>query len=80
MFPNPYTDGPFSNNASSPSSNTTGPFPNEEPSAGFREMAVNLRQMFVALVQAGFREDQAMHAVGITIASAIQVGNQDGGE
>lgn len=71
MSRNPYTDGPFSNNASSPFTNTTDPFPDEEPSADFREMAVNLRQMFVALVQAGFREDQAMHAVGVTIASAI---------
>lgn len=72
MFPNPYTNGPFSN--------ATGPFPNEEPSAVFREMAASLRQMFVALVQAGFREDQAMQAVGITIASAIQVNGQDSGE
>lgn len=73
MFPNPYTDGPFSDKANTP-------FPLEEPSAGFRETASSLRQMYVALVQAGFREDQAMHVVGVAVASAISTNHRPDGE
>jgi hypothetical protein len=69
---NPYTGSPFHNDATSPFSSRTGvPYPTEEPSQTFRETASSLRQMYVALVQAGFREDQAMHVVGVAVASAI---------
>lgn len=45
-------------------------FPDEEPTPEIMVMARNLRQMFVALLQTGFTENQAMYVIGITISTA----------
>lgn len=42
-------------------------FPDEEPAADLRQAASALRQMFVALVQEGFTEKQALIIVGQTL-------------
>lgn len=42
-----------------------------EPSADMREFAGTLRQMFVALIEQGFSEQEAFNIVGITIASSF---------
>lgn len=55
------------------------PFPTEEPSANARAGAQALREMFVALIQSGFTEAQAMNVIGIAVSSAVQkgLGNQE---
>lgn len=44
-------------------------YPDEEPSADIRQAASAVRQMFVALVQDGFTESQALVIVGHMIAT-----------
>lgn len=48
-----------------------GPMGPVEPSADLREFASNIRQMYLALVEQGFTEQQAFNICGITIASAF---------
>ncbi len=50
-------------------------FPQEEPSAAAREASSGLRQLFVAMVQQGFTEAQALHIIGVAVASAVQKGD-----
>jgi hypothetical protein len=47
---------------------TNGPI---EPAADYRAMAYTVRQMFLALVQEGFSEQQALVIVGSIIAASI---------
>jgi len=42
-----------------------------EPNADMRVMANALRQMFLALIQEGFNEQQAMQIVGVTLAASF---------
>jgi len=51
-------------------------FPQEEPAAMWRGMASNLRQIFVALVQEGFSENQALIIVGQTLTASIIYGQK----
>lgn len=41
-----------------------------EPSANMREMANNLRQMYLALVYEGFTEQQALIVIGQILGAA----------
>lgn len=56
---------------STPKPGVNGPV---EPSAAMREFAGNLRQMYVALCEQGFSEQEAFQIVGITIASSFGAG------
>lgn len=49
-------------------------FPGEEPTADNRQMAKAIRGMFVALVNEGFSENQALEIVGNVLRTAIQTG------
>lgn len=50
-----------------------------EPSAAARIAAHNLREMFVGLINEGFSESQALHILGVMLASTIQAhGGGDG--
>lgn len=54
---------------SAPSPGLNGPV---EPSAETRQAANALRQMYVALIEQGFTQDEAMGIIGISIAAAIR--------
>ena len=43
--------------------------PHREPRAEMRTAAAGIRDMFLALIEQGFREDQALQLVGNLIAS-----------
>lgn len=45
--------------------------PQQEPSATAREAANGLRDYYVALVQSGFSEAQALQVLGVMLASAL---------
>jgi len=45
-----------------------------EPNADMRVMANALRQMFLALIQEGFNEQQAMQIIGVTLAASFGKG------
>jgi hypothetical protein len=45
-----------------------------EPNADMRMLANALRQMFLALIQEGFNEHQAMQIIGVTPAANISGG------
>lgn len=47
-------------------------FPKEEPAADLRGAAQSVRQMFVALCQAGFTERQALTIVGDILKGSMQ--------
>lgn len=47
-------------------------FQDEEPSAGYREMAKNFREIFVALVHEGFTEQQALGIMADLMRSAFE--------
>lgn len=47
------------------------PYADEEPSSDSRAFARNMRQLFVALVQEGFTEVEALALVGQVIAASI---------
>jgi len=49
-----------------------------EPSAVLRQAAKGLHEMFVALVNEGFSETQAMHILGVMLAAQTG-GRADGG-
>lgn len=51
-------------------------FPSEEPSAVTRDGARAIREMFVALVQAGFTEKQALTIVGESLRASIGRGSE----
>ncbi|MCX5066664.1 hypothetical protein OOJ91_12320 [Micromonospora lupini] len=51
--------------------------PPVEPSADLRQFASGVRQMFVALVNEGFTERQALAVIGTALAATI---NSSGGE
>lgn len=53
-------------------------FPSEEPSAVTRDGARAIREMFVALVQAGFTEKQALTIVGESLRASIGRGSEEG--
>ena len=57
--------------------NSQRPGPNGpiEPSAEHREMAGNLRQMYLALLEQGFTEQEAFTIVGITLSAAFGRGS-----
>jgi len=50
----------------------------EEPTADTRAAAQALRQMFVALVQEGFREQQALIIVGQMLQAGVGHRSEDG--
>lgn len=45
--------------------------PQQEPSAAARSSANSLHDYYVALVQSGFTEEQALHILGVVLASVI---------
>jgi hypothetical protein len=47
----------------------------QEPSADLRAAASSVRQMFVALVNEGFTESQALAIVGHILVAGIQKGD-----
>lgn len=50
----------------------TRPHPSEEPAAAVRQFARTMREMYVALVQEGFTEQQSMSAITTVIQSVIK--------
>lgn len=42
-----------------------------EPSADMREMANHCRQMYLALVEQGFTEDEALRLLSVTLSAAF---------
>lgn len=46
-----------------------------EPPAEMRTLALTLRQMYVALVEQGFTEAEAMQIVGVTVATTLGGGS-----
>lgn len=56
------------------------PHPREEPSAGDRVLAAAARSQFIALVQAGFSEAQAIELVGQQLAVVLRAQIERGRE
>jgi hypothetical protein len=49
--------------------------PMTEPSADLRQLASLLRQMFVALVNEGFNDREALSVIGTVVAAQIKGAN-----
>jgi hypothetical protein len=56
-------------------SEPTVPFPREEPASVYREGAQALRQYYVALVQAGFSESEALQLLSVAVAASLSGGS-----
>lgn len=50
------------------------PFPREEPRAEIREFARGMREMYVALLQEGFNEGEALRIIGQVIEGGMAGG------
>jgi hypothetical protein len=46
-------------------------FPDREPPAEIREMAKQMHYIYVAMIHAGFTEEQAMHLLATSLSTAL---------